>query len=130
MEQIINFLNECGTFYLATMEEDQPRVRPFGAVAEFEGKLYLCTNNTKEVYRQLLANPKAEVSATIKGDWIRLTGKLIPDHRIEAREAMLITKPSLRNMYAADDGRFEVLYFTDAKATIYSFTKEPVEIQL
>lgn len=130
MNQIIKFLNECGIFYLATMEEDQPRVRPFGAVAEFEGKLYLCTNNTKEVYRQLLANPKAEVSASLKDCWIRLTGKLIPDHRIEAREAMLTAKPSLRNMYAANDGKFEVLYFTDAKATFYSFTKAPEEIQL
>ena len=128
MEQIIEFLRECGTFYLASMENDQPRIRPFGAVMEFEGKLYLCTNNTKQVYRQLLANPKAEVSATLQDRWIRLTGKLVPDHRIEAREAMLKVTPSLRNIYKSDDGIFEVLYFTDAKATFYSFTKAPEEI--
>lgn len=130
MKQIIEFLQECGTFYLATTEQDQPHVRPFGAVAEFEGRLYLCTNNTKDVYQQLLENPKAEVSATLQGHWIRLVGKLLPDHRPEAREAMLAANPSLRNMYQANDGKFEVLYFADAKATICSFTKAPVEILL
>lgn len=130
MKQIIDFLNECGIFFLATLEGDQPRVRPFGAVAEFEGKLYVCTNNTKEVYKQLLANPKVEVSASLKDRWIRLTGKLIPDHRIEAREAMLTANPGIKNMYSADDGIFEVLYFADAKATFYSFTKAPEVIQL
>ncbi len=130
MDQIIEFLKECGTFYLASVENDQPHVRPFGAVTEFEGKLYICTNNTKDVYQQLLINPKVEVSATLQGRWIRLTGKLMPDHRKEAREAMLTAYPSLCNMYQAEDGRFEVLYFTDAKATLCSFTSAPQEIQL
>ena len=131
MEQIINFLNECGTFYLATSDNNKPYVRPFGAVMEFEGKLYICTNNTKRVYQQMLANPQVEISATSsKGRWIRLEGKVAPDHRTEAKEAMLTACPSLKNMYQADDSVFEVLCFTEGKAAIYSFGGAPEEFTL
>jgi uncharacterized pyridoxamine 5'-phosphate oxidase family protein len=128
MNQIAQFLVDAKTFYLATVEEDQPRVRPFGAVAEWDGKTYINTNNQKKVFAQICKNPKVEITAMIDRTWIRLTGKLAVDPRADAREAMLKANPSLRKMYKADDGLFEVLYFTEAKALIYSFTEDPVEI--
>jgi uncharacterized pyridoxamine 5'-phosphate oxidase family protein len=130
MEQILQFLNECGVFYLATTEKNQPRVRPFGAVMEFEGKLYICTNNTKKVYAQMLENPFVELSGTIDGRWLRLEGKVAVDPRKEAKLAMLKACPSLNNFYSAEDNIFEVLYFTEGKATFYSYTSDPVEIPL
>ena len=130
MNQIAQFLNDCGTFYLATVENDQPHVRPFGAVMEWDGKTYICTNNKKKVYAQMLENPKIEISATFGDKWIRVIGNVAPDPRLEAREAMLKAIPSLINMYNVNDGIFEVLYFTDAKATIYSFTEKPEDFSL
>ena len=87
MKEVINYLKECGTFYLATTEGEQPRVRPFGAVCEFEGKLYIVTNNQKDVYRQMLKNPKVEISGMNQGTWIRITGEVQEDLRREARVA-------------------------------------------
>ncbi|WMJ85915.1 pyridoxamine 5'-phosphate oxidase family protein [Anaerocolumna sp. MB42-C2] len=131
MNKAAQFLADSQTFFLATLDNDQPRVRPFGAVMEWEGKTYICTNNKKEVYAQILKNPKVEISAMSQdGRWLRLSGKLIPDNRKEAREAMLTAVPSLQNMYKADDGIYEVLYFTEATATIYSFAGEPEVISL
>ena len=130
MNKITEFLNECGTFYLATTEGSQPRVRPFGAVMEYEGRLYICTNNTKKVYAQMLENPRVELSGTIGNRWVRVEGRITPDHRLEAREAMLKACPSLRNMYQVDDGIFEVLYVEEGKGTIYTFGAGPEEISL
>ncbi|MDF2588347.1 MAG: NimC/NimA family protein [Anaerocolumna sp.] len=131
MKEVTQFLSDCNIFYLATLEDDQPRVRPFGAVVEFEGKTYICTNNKKNVFAQILANPKVEVSATdSNGRWIRVTGKLIPDSRREAKEAMLNANPGLEKMYSVDDDKFEVLYFTEGNATVYSFSADPVEYVL
>jgi uncharacterized pyridoxamine 5'-phosphate oxidase family protein len=130
MNKVAQFIADSKTFYLATVENDQPRVRPFGAIMEWEGKLYTCTNNKKEVYKQILANPKVELSSMDKGQWIRLSGKLITDSRREVREAMLAAYPSLHGMYNLEDGIFEVLYFEDATATIYSFKGEPEVIKL
>jgi len=122
METVVKFLRDCGTFYLATLEGDQPRVRPFGAVSVYEGKLYICTNRTKKVSEQLKANPKFEISGTLGGsEWIRIWGSAVLDDRREAREAMLGQNPGLRNMYGADDGIFEVFYLEDARAEIFSF---------
>ena len=117
MEKTFEFLKKAGTWYIATVEDDQPRVRPFGAIAIIDGKLYTCTNNTKKVYKQLLENPKAEISGMAGGKWIRLECKLIPDLRDEARAAMLDANPSLGNMYHLGDGIFEVLRFEDGTAT-------------
>ncbi len=131
MNKAAQFLADSQTFYLATVEDDQPRVRPFGAVMEWEGKTYLCTNNKKDVYAQILKNPKVEVSAMDKSfNWIRIAGKLVPDNRKEAREAMLKAQPGLEKMYQAEDGIFEVLYFTEATATIYNTSggKEAVKL--
>lgn len=130
MNKIAQFLKDSQTFYLATAENDQPRVRPFGAVAEWDGKTYICTNNQKKVFQQILANPKVEISGMAGDKWIRLTGKLAVDKRREAREAMLEANPSLKSMYKADDGIFEVLYFTEATASICSFTSDPEVVRL
>lgn len=128
MEEVLKFLKEAETYYLATVEGNQPRVRPFGTVNVFEGRLYIQTGKIKEVSKQLHANPKAELCAFKDGEWIRVTGQLIEDDRMEARQSMLDAYPSLQKMYAADDGNTEVFYFKNATAVIYAFTHEPVEI--
>lgn len=127
MEKILEYLKSCGTFYLATSEENgQPHVRPFGAVCEFEGKLYIVTNNQKKVYNQMLKNSKIEISGMTKGTWIRLEAEAIHDDRREARVAMMEdNKASLSNLYTVDDNLMEVLYLQNATATISSFTAEP-----
>ena len=125
MEREAKFLKEAGTYYLATVEGDQPRVRPFGTVNVFEGKLYIQTGKIKEVSKQIHANPKVEISAFKDGEWIRVAGELVEDERIEAKQSMLDAYPSLQGMYSADDGNTEVFYFKNATATISSFTKAP-----
>ncbi len=126
MNEVLNYLKSCGTFYIATVEEEQPHVRPFGAVCKFEGKLYIVTNNQKNVYAQMLNNAKVEICGMSKGTWIRIEGKAIHDSRREARVAMMDdNKASLSSMYTVDDNLMEVLYLEDATATIYSFTGEP-----
>ena len=127
MNAITEELKKTGTFYVATVEGDQPRVRPFGAVAEFEGKTYICTNNTKACYAQMLANPKTEICGMQPdGSWVRISGNLVRDDRDEARAAMLADNPGLGMMYHVGDGIFEVLYIADAKGTKSSFTAPPV----
>ncbi len=126
MEEVLKYLKECGTFYLATYDGDQPRVRPFGAVCGFEGKLYIVTNNKKKVYQQMLKNPKIEISGMVKDTWIRIEGEAIPDKRREAREAMMeANKAALSKMYTVDDNLMEVLYLQNVKAAVYSFSSEP-----
>ena len=104
IERIAEFLKQAQTYYLATTEGDQPRVRPFGTIHIFEGKLYIQTGKVKDVSKQLMANPKAEICAFKDGEWIRVAGTLVEDDRVEARQSMLDAYPSLQNMYAADDG--------------------------
>ena len=125
MKEVIDFLNEAQTFYIATMDGDQPRVRPFGVVNEFDGKLYIITGNKKNVFSQLMANPKVEISATVGGRWIRLECEMVRDDRREAKTSMLEAAPNLRSMYSEDDGVMEVLYMKNATATFYSFTEAP-----
>lgn len=129
MNPIVEALRDAGVFYVATVEGDQPRVRPFGAVMEYEGRVYFCTNNQKHVYRQLTANPKAEICA-LKPDrtWIRVTGELVRDDNDATREAMLEAAPGLRRMYSLGDGIFEVLRLEHATAMLYSFGAQPVVI--
>jgi uncharacterized pyridoxamine 5'-phosphate oxidase family protein len=130
LQKVNDFLKEANTYYLATVENDQPRVRPFGTIHVFEDKLYIQTGKVKEVAKQLLANPKAEISAMSGDKWIRVAGSLVEDDRIEAQESMLEDYPSLKAMYKPGDGNTMVLYFKDAVATIYSFTGEPEVIKL
>ena len=125
MEEVYDFLKKCGTFYLATEEGDKPRVRPFGAVNIFEGKLYIQTGKIKNVSKQMQINPNVEISGMVDGRWIRLEGKVVRDDRKEAKQSMLDENPILKNMYSADDDNTEVLYFENAKATFCSFTEEP-----
>lgn len=125
MKKVEQFLKDAGTYYLATVEGDQPRVRPFGTIHIFEDKLYIQTGKVKDVSRQLHANPKAEVCAFKDGTWLRVAGELVEDDRTEARQSMLDAYPSLQQMYAADDGNTEVFYFKNAVATFSSFTSAP-----
>ena len=130
MESVVKFLKEAETYYLATVDGDQPRVRPFGTAHVFEGKLYIQTGKKKDVSKQLHANHKAEICAFKNGEWIRVTGELVEDDRVEARRSMLDAYPSLRGMYNENDGNTEVLYFKNATATFYSFTSEPRTVKL
>lgn len=130
MERVAKFLKEAETYYLATVEGDQPRVRPFGTVHIFEGKLYIQTGKVKDVSKQIHANPKVEICAFKNGEWLRVAGELVEDDRREARQSMLDAYPSLQNMYSADDGNTEVFYFTNATATFSSFTHEPEVVKL
>ena len=129
MKEVYEFLKECGTFYIATEEGDQPRVRPFGVVNIFEDKLYIQTGKSKKVSKQMQINPKVEICSFKDGKWLRLEGKVVRDDRREAKASMLEANPILKNMYSADDDNTEVLYFENAKATFYSFTEEPKEIE-
>lgn len=129
MEKVFQFLKDAEIYYLATVEGDQPRVRPFGTVHIFEGKLYIQTGKVKDVSKQIMANGKVELCAMKEGDWIRVAGTLVEDDRTEARQSMLDAYPSLQNMYAADDGNTQVFYLEDATATISSFTHEPEVIK-
>lgn len=124
MEEVYEFLKKCGTFYIATEEGDKPRVRPFGVVNIFEGKLYIQTGKSKNVSKQMQTNPNVEICSFLDGRWIRLEGQVVRDDRREAKKSMLDANPILRNMYSEDDDNTEVLYFKNAKATFCSFTEE------
>lgn len=124
MEEVFEFLKKAGVFFIATIDGDKPRVRPFGAINIFEGKLYLQTGKAKNVFKQIEANPNVEISAFLNGRWIRVEGKLIVDDRDEAKISMLDSNPELKAMYSVDDNN-KVLYFESAVATICSFTDMP-----
>ena len=129
MQEVYEFLKKCGTYYLATVEGDQPRVRPFGTIDFYDGRLYIQTGKIKEVSKQLQANPKAEICAFADGKWLRVAGRLVRDDRYEAKKHMLDQYPSLQNMYSANDDNTEVLYFENATATFSSFTEAPKTVQ-
>ncbi|MBR5224403.1 MAG: pyridoxamine 5'-phosphate oxidase family protein [Clostridia bacterium] len=122
MKRVYEFLKNAEVYYLATVEGDQPRVRPFGTVNIFEDKLYIQMGKVKSVSRQLAANPKAEICAFKNGMWLRVAGELVEDDRVEARKSMLDAYPNLRAMYNENDGNTQVLYFRKAVATFASFT--------
>ena len=129
MDKVLKFLKDVETYYLATVEGDQPKVRPFGTAHIFEGKLYIQTGKVKDVSKQLHQNPKAEICAFKNGEWLRVSGKLIEDDRNEARQSMLDAYPGLQKMYKADDGNTEVFYFENATAIFSSFIHEPEIIE-
>ena len=130
MQRVEQFLKDAQTYYLATLEGDQPRVRPFGTILLYEGKLYIQTGKVKEVSKQIHANPKVELCAFKDGTWLRVAGELAEDDRVEARQAMLDAYPELQSMYAADDGNTEVFFFKNGKATFSSFTAAPEVVEL
>ena len=125
MQQVYDFLKKCGTYYLATVEGEQPRVRPFGTVDLFEGKLYLQTGLSKSVAQQLKADPKIELCAFDGERWLRVAATAVYDDNIEAQKHMLAAYPSLQAMYQPGDGNTAVYYLKDATATFSSFTAAP-----
>jgi len=128
MQEIYNFLKECGVYYLATVDDGKARVRPFGTINIYDNKLYIQTGKIKDVSKQIQKNPNVEICGFKDGNWIRVSGKLVRDERIEAKEDMLNNYPELKRMYDANDDNTEVLYFENIKATIYSFNNQPKEI--
>ncbi len=129
INKVFEFLDEAQTYYLATVEGDQPRVRPFGTVLLMDGKLYIQTGKVKDVSKQLAANPKAEVCAFKNGKWLRVAGELVNDDSHEVKVAMLEKMPSLKGMYSADDDNMQMLYFKNATATFSSFTEAPETVK-
>ena len=129
MKRVYDFLKDAGTYYLATVEGDQPRVRPFGTVNIFEEKLYIQTGKVKAVSKQIAANGKVEICAFKDGKWLRVTGELVEDDRIEPKKAMLDAYPELRGMYDENDKNTQVLYFKNATATFSSFTSLPETVK-
>ena len=125
MESVCQFLKDAGVYYLAAVEGDQPRVRPFGTAHIFEGGLYIQTGRIKPVSHQLAANPKAEICAFKDGTWLRIAAELEEDDRVEARRSMLDAYPSLRAMYDENDGNTQVFRLKNAVATFSSFTAAP-----
>ena len=130
MQEVYDFLKKCGTYYLATVENGQPRVRPFGTVSMFENKLYLQTGKSKDVFKQLCENPKVELCALADGCWLRVSGTLVCDDRTAPQKFLLDQYPELQTMYQPDDGNTAVLYFQNASATLYSFTSEPRQLSI
>lgn len=125
MKEVYDFIKKCGTYYLATDEGGQPRVRPFGTINLFEGKLYIQTGKVKEVSKQIQKNPKVELCCYDGNEWCRLSGELVRDDRLEPKVSMLDAYPDLKGMYSATDDNTEVLYFKNAEATLSSFSAAP-----
>lgn len=128
MQRVLDFLKKTGIYFLATVDGDQPEVRPFGTVEKIDGRLYIQTGHVKPVARQIAANPKVAICAYDGKDWLRITATLVEDPRVEVKKAMLDAYPTLRAMYDENDGNTAVYYLKDAKATISSFTEAPIEI--
>lgn len=129
MKEVYDFIKSCETYYLATVDGDQPRVRPFGTIDIFEDKLYIQTGKVKDCSKQIQNNPKVELCCFKSGTWLRLSGKLVRDDRREPKKHMLDNYPNLRGMYSEDDDNTEVLYFVDAVAIFSSFEAAPREIR-
>jgi len=129
MKTVYDFLKKCQTYYIATVENDQPRVRPFGTIDLFEDKLYIQTGKIKNVSKQMAINPKIEICAFDGNTWIRIQATAVNDDRFEAKKHMLDNYPSLQKMYKADDNNTQVLYLKDATATFYSFTDKPKTVK-
>lgn len=130
LEKVIKFLDDTQTYYLATMEGDQPRVRPFGTALVYKDRIYIQTGKVKPVSKQLMANPKAEICAYKDGVWMRLCGELVEDDTREVKTLMLEKMPSLRSMYNEDDGNMLMLYFKNAEVTFSSFVSPPEKFKL
>lgn len=126
MEEIYEFLKACGDYFLATCDGGQPRVRPFGTVNIYNGRLYIQTGKSKSVSRQLHKNPKLEICAMKDGKWMRVEATAAEDDDRGARVSMLEAYPNLKALYSPDDGNTEVWYLRNVTATLYSFTEPPV----
>ena len=125
MKRVYDFLKKAEVYYLATAEGDQPRVRPFGTVNGFEGRLYIQTGKIKPTSKHIAENPKVEICAFTHGEWVRVSCELVEDDRFEAKKSMLDAYPNLRGMYDENDGNTQVFYLQNATATFCAFGKEP-----
>ena len=125
IEKVYNFLNDAQTYYLATVDGTKPRVRPFGTILLYDGKLYIQTGKVKDVSRQIRENPFVEICAFMNGTWLRIACELVDDDNYDAKVAMLEKMPSLKGMYSADDDNMQVFYLKDATATFSSFVAGP-----
>ena len=123
LETVKNYLQECKTFYVATVDGDQPRVRPFGVAEVYNGRLYIMTGKKKDVFKQMVANPKFEITAVKPSgaEWIRMSGRLVSDDDVKAKEFLLDKNPSLKGMYSATDDNMAILYIVDGEARLCSF---------
>ena len=130
LQKVLSFLDEAQTYYLATVEGDQPRVRPFGTALVYNDKLYIQTGKVKAVSHQLAKNPKAEICAFKDGKWVRISGELVNDDNREVKILMLDKMPVLRGMYNEDDGNMQMLYFKKAVVTFASFTEAPETFEI
>lgn len=130
LEKVLKFLDEAETYYLATVEGDQPRVRPFGTALVYKDRLYIQTGKIKPVSHQLKANPKAEICAFKDGKWVRISGELVEDDTREVKTLMLEKMPMLRHMYNEDDGNMQMLYFKNAEVVFASFTAPPEKFNI
>lgn len=125
-ERIVRILRQAKTFFFATVDGDQPRVRPYNAVVEFDDKVYFYTNNHKSAFKQMMDSPKIELCALISEErWIRVSGKIVFDYRPEVKKAMLDANPELKKMYSEDDKIFEVFYLSNMTAAIHSLHERP-----
>lgn len=125
MDEVLEFLKKANTYFLATVDGNQPRVRPFGTIHKYSGKLYIQTGSSKDVSKQIAANPQVEICAWAGADWVRVEATLVDDPSIEAQKSMLDAYPILQDAYQADDGNNQVLYLKDATASFYTFGEEP-----
>lgn len=130
LSKVLAFLDDAQTYYLATVEGDQPRVRPFGTALVYNDKLYIQTGKVKAVSKQLAINPKAEICAFKDGKWIRITGELVEDDTREVKTLMLEKMPILKHMYNEDDGNMQMLYFKNAKVVFASFGSAPEQFEI
>ena len=130
MQEVYDFLKKASTYYLATVEGDQPRVRPFGTIDMYDGKLYIQTGKMKDVSKQMETNPKIEICAFCEGVWVRIAATAVNDENIEAKAHMLDEYPMLKDRYSADDDNTQILWLKDAVATFSSFTDEPKVVEL
>ena len=129
IEKVYQYLKDTNTYFLATLDGDQPRVRPFGTALLYDGRLYIQTGKIKPVSHQIALQPKVEICACKGASWLRIAGELVNDDRREVKEAMLEKMPSLKAMYSADDGNMQMLYLKNATATFSSFTEAPETVQ-
>jgi uncharacterized pyridoxamine 5'-phosphate oxidase family protein len=129
MKEVYDFLKKAETYYLATIDGNRPRVRPFGTINIFEDKLYIQTGRKKNVSKQIMKNPHIEICAMLGDKWIRIEATAVDDKRVEPKESLLANYPRLLKMYDAEDENTQVFYLKNATATIYSYTGQPQEIK-
>lgn len=127
MNKIVEFLNEAEVYYLATVEDDEARIRPIGATIEYDDKVYFATNNQKKMFQQMIINPSIAISGVCGDKWIRIIGKAVFDHNYNIKKAMIEAYPILNTYYSPDDGLFEVFYVDEMEATVYNFEGKVIE---